>query len=131
MASITNEADLGEYRDVKARGSLSDASPHRVVQVMYQTALDRLSEAKGHMERGDVAPKTETISKALGIIEGLQLNLDRDRGGEVAENLNSLYEYMTHTLLRANVENKPERLDEVTVLLLELKSAWDAIAAEG
>ncbi len=129
MALTTTNAGLGEYRKMQAGGSLTDASPHRVVQIMLQTALDRLSEAKGRMERGDVATKAESISKALGIIEGLQLNLDRDRGREVAENLDGLYEYMSRTLLRANLENRPELLDEVADLLLAIKSGWDAIAA--
>jgi len=118
---------LNEYRDVQARGSLSDANPHRVIQVMLQTAIDRLAEAKGHMDRDDSARKTEAIAKALAIVEGLQLSLDPERGGEVAANLNNLYEYMSRTLLRANAGNSGELLDEVAQLLGEIKSGWDGI----
>ena len=116
---------MNEYRKVHANGSLSDASPHRVVQVMLQTAIDRLAEAKGHMERGEPAQKTEAVSKALTIVEALQLNLDMERGGELANNLNNLYDYMTRTLLQANAGNDEALVDEVTALLGEIKSGWN------
>ena len=80
------------------------------------------------MDRGEIAPKATAISRALVILEALQLNLDRDRGGEVAENLNGLYEYMIATLVRANAEDRRDVLDEVAGLMLEIKSGWDAIA---
>ena len=128
MAYGTTNADMGEYRRVEAGGSLSDASPHRVVQVMYQTVLDRVAMAKGHMQRREIASKAAAIRKALVIIEALQLNLDRDRGGDVAENLNSLYEYMMELLVKANADDRPELLDEVSQLMIEIKSGWDAIA---
>ena len=127
MAFDMTNSRLNEYRDVQARGSLSDANPHRVIQVMLQTAIDRLAEAKGHMDRDDSARKTEAIAKALAIVEGLQLSLDPERGGEVAANLNNLYEYMSRTLLRANAGNSGELLDEVAQLLGEIKSGWDGI----
>lgn len=130
MSLDSGNPGLGEYRKVEVNGSLNDANPHRVVQVMLQAALDRLSEATGHMERGEVAPKVAAVGKALGIVEGLQLSLDPERGGPLAQNLNDLYEYMTGRLLRANAEDKPELLEEVSALLREIKSGWDAIAAD-
>ena len=128
MTYGTSQSGLGEYRKVQAGGGLSDASPHRVVQIMLQTILDRCSEAKGQMLRGETAAKAESISKALRIIEGLQLNLDREKGGEIAANLDALYDYSTQTLLRANSEDSPKLLEEVVKLMNEIKSAWDEIA---
>ena len=125
--AVDMNSGLGEYRDVQARGSLSDADPHRVVQVMLQTAIDRLSEARGHIDREAPAEKSQAIGKALAIVEALQLNLDPERGGDVARNLNDLYDYMTRTLLQANAENDTARVDEVSKLLLEIKSGWDGI----
>ena len=129
MSFDSGNPGLGEYRKVEVSGSLNDANPHRVVQVMLQAALDRLSEATGYMERGEVAPKVAAVGKALGIVEGLQLSLDPERGGPIAQNLNDLYEYMTGILLRANAEDKPELLEEASALLREIKSGWDGIAA--
>jgi flagellar protein FliS len=119
---------LQHYRKVGAYGNLAEASPHRVVQVMLDSLLARVAEASGHLERGEVAEKGEKIGKALAIIEALLLALDKERGGEVALNLERLYDYASRTLLKANLENRAELLKEVASLLREVKLGWDGIA---
>lgn len=116
------------YRAVGAQGNLAEASPYQVVQVMLDAVLSRVAEAGGHLERGEVAAKGEKIGKALAIIEALMLGLDKERGGELAQNLERLYDYASRTLLKANLENRPELLKEVTSLLREIKVGWDGIA---
>jgi flagellar secretion chaperone FliS len=116
------------YRAVGAQGTLAEASPHQVVQVMLEATLSRVAEATGHLERGEVAAKGEKIGKALAIIEALMLGLDKERGGELAQNLERLYDYASRTLLKANLENRPDLLKEVTSLLREIKLGWDGIA---
>jgi len=120
---------LQNYRQVGAYGNLAEASPHQVVQVMLDTVLARIAEASGHIERGEVAAKGEKIGKALAIIEALMLGLDKSRGGELAVNLERLYDYASRTLLKANFENRADLLKEVTSLLREIKLGWDGIAA--
>lgn len=119
---------LQQYRKVDLHGNLAEASPHQVVQVMLDSVLGRIAEATGHLERGEVAAKGEKISKALGIIEALMLGLDKDRGGELALNLERLYDYASRTLLRAHLENRSDLLKEVTSLIREIKLGWDGIA---
>jgi flagellar protein FliS len=119
---------LQQYRKVDLHGNLAEASPHQVVQVMLDSVLGRIAEASGHLERGEVAAKGEKISKALGIIEALMLGLDKDRGGELALNLERLYDYASRTLLRAHLENRSDLLKEVTSLIREIKLGWDGIA---
>ena len=119
---------LQQYRKVNLHGNLSEASPHQVVQVMLDSVLGRIAEATGHLERGEVAAKGEKISKALGIIEALMLGLDKERGGELALNLERLYDYASRTLLRAHLENRSDLLKEVTSLVREIKLGWDGIA---
>lgn len=128
MAFDMNSSRLSAYRNVQAHGSLSDASPHRVIQVMLQTAMDRLSEAKGHMERNDSAEKGRALGKVLAIVEALRLSLDPGKGGELAAGLDGLYEYVTRTLLQASAGNDRALLDEAAGLLGEIKSGWDGIA---
>lgn len=120
---------LAAYRSVSAHGGLTDATPFQVVQAMLDGVLARLSEACGHIERGEVREKGEKIGKALGIIEALVLSLDKERGGEIAENLERLYDYASRTLLRANLESRVDLLKEVASLLREIKLGWDGIAA--
>jgi len=90
-------------------------------------ALDKVSTAKGQVERGDMEGKSKQISWAISIINGLRSSLDMEAGGEIAVNLEDLYSYMTRRLIDANVENNAEALDEVSGLMLEIKGAWDSM----
>lgn len=120
---------LNHYRSMGAQGALADATPHQVVQVMFDAVLSRIAEAVGHLERGETAAKGEKVSKALAIIEALTLGLDTSKGGEIASNLERLYDYMSRTLVRANAENRRELFAEVSALVREIKQGWDGIAA--
>ena len=121
---------VDSYRNVTAYGNLADATPYQVVQLLLDAVLSRVAEATGHLERGETAAKGEKIGKALGIIEALLLGLDKARGGELASNLERLYDYASRTLLKANLENRVDLLKEVSSLLREIKLGWDGIAAE-
>lgn len=118
---------LSQYRNVGERASVEQASPHRVVQMLMEGALNRIAAGVGYMNRGDVARKGESVGRAISIIEGLRSSLDMEAGGEVAANLDRLYEYMTHRLLEANRDNDPGPLTEVHGLLSEIKQGWDGI----
>jgi flagellar protein FliS len=120
-------SNLKSYKDVGAYGRLNDANPHEVVAVMLDTLLTRVAEARGCIDRGDTQGKNTAISKALALLEGLVLSLDPQQGGAVADNLERLYDYMSRTLLRANLENRGELLAEVGDLTGQIKSAWDDI----
>lgn len=123
-----SSSGLTSYRAVRNYGDLTDAKPERVVQLMLDTLLARILEARGHLERGEIGAKGEKVGKALGIAEGLLLSLDLERGGEIALNLQRLYDYSMRTLLKASLENRSELFDEVAGLVRELKAGWDGIA---
>lgn len=120
---------LNEYKQVGVQNNVTDASPHRLVQMLMEGALERISTAKGHMQRNRFAEKSRFISSAISIIDGLRSSLDFEKGGEIAANLEALYDYMNRRLLEANVSNNTDFLDEVHSLLSEIKSGWDAIAS--
>ena len=124
-------AGIGSYRSVAVHGGLADATPHQVIKTMLDAVLSRIAEATGHLERGEIPAKGDKIGKALGIIEALMLGLDKERGGDIAQNLERLYDYMARTLLKANLENRVDLLKEVSSLLREVKLGWDGIAAAG
>lgn len=121
---------LSQYRSVGVQGSIADANPHRLIQMLLEGALDKVNTAKGHMERGEIAAKGKHISWAISIIDGLRASLDLSAGGELAGNLDALYDYMNRQLLNANLRNDAALLDEVRGLLQEIKQGWDAIPAE-
>ncbi|THF73023.1 MAG: flagellar export chaperone FliS [Methylophaga nitratireducenticrescens] len=106
------------------------ASPHRIIQMLMEGALSKIATAKGCIARNDIAEKSRQITWGMNIIQGLRTSLDAQKGGEVAANLDSLYEYMGRRLLEANVTNDVAILDEVSSLLMEVKAGWDNIPAE-
>lgn len=118
---------LKEYTQVKAHSGVAYATPHRLIQMLLEGALDKIASAKGHMLRNELALKAGQMSAAVAIVGGLRMSLDKS-AGEIARNLDDLYDYMERQLLRANYENDARPLDEVAGLLQEIKGAWDAIA---
>lgn len=122
-------AAMQQYQAVNTQAQAAAADPHRLIQMLMEGGLTRLAQARGAMERQQTALKGELIGKAIGIIGGLRQGLDLEKGGEIAGNLDSLYDYMTRRLMGANVKNDPAILEEVSGLLREVKEGWDAIAA--
>ena len=125
MSKITDQ-----YRQAGVLSEISVADPYRIIQLLFEGALERIAVGRGAMAQGNVAKKGEQIGKAINIIDGLRGVLDHDKGGELAERLDALYEYMSYQLLQANINDDPALLDEVTKLLREVKSGWDAIPEE-
>lgn len=116
------------YSRIGAETGVIAASPHKLVLMLFEGARLAVTEAKLHMQHNETAAKGEAISKAIMIIDqGLKASLDVEAGGEMAEKLQALYEYMTNRLLIANLRNEPKALEEVGRLLAELHGAWEAI----
>lgn len=127
MSYTGTHAGLQQYRQVNTHARVESASPHRLIQMLMQGALDRIATARGAMERGEIAAKGEQISWAISIVGGLRSSLDLEAGGDLAGNLHDLYDYMERQLLQANIRNEVALLDEVSGLIREIKSAWDAV----
>jgi len=105
--------------------SLADASdPHGLIQLMLDGAVARVVQAQGALEAGDVPLKCELIGKAVNLVEGLRACLDETRGGEIAENLAQLYDYMARRLVAANAFGDAAILREVASLLREIQTGW-------
>ncbi len=118
------------YARVGVETGVMAASPHKLIVMLYDGALTAVRNGLTHMKAGNIPEKGAAISKAIQIIEnGLRASLDREVGGQIAEGLDSLYEYMGRRLLTANLNNQPEVLEEVLRLLTELRDAWNAIGA--
>lgn len=119
------------YQKVGLEMAVDTASPHKLILMLFDGAVAAINIAKLDMESGEIAKKGASISKAIDIINnGLQASLDMDEGGELAERLAALYEYMAHRLLFANLKNSTATLDEVLELLISLRSAWEQIAPD-
>jgi flagellar protein FliS len=119
---------VSSYSNTSMETGVYDADPHRLIMLLFEGAALTVSSAIGHMERNEIAQKGRSISHAIAIIDkGLSASLDMKAGGEIAQNLSSLYDYMTRRLLHANLNNDVAALKEVLGLIGELRGAWEAI----
>ncbi len=130
MSFSGKQSGMQQYKKMSVQGGVDSATPHRLIQMLMEGVLEKIATAKYHMEKNETAKKGENISVAISIIDGLRVSLDKPAGGEIAQNLDDLYEYMGRILLQANLKNDVSKLDEVSKLLNEIKSAWDAIPDE-
>lgn len=121
---------LQAYQRVNTQTSITDADPHKLIQLLYNGALERINMAKARIQAKDYAGKGQLIGKAIEIIGGLRSFLDFEKGGELALRLEALYDYMERTLLEASAKNDIAKLDEVANLLRSVKDGWDGIREE-
>lgn len=117
-----------EYASVDLETSINAASPHKLILMLYDGAITALFRAKILMEQKNIVEKGQEITKAVSIInDGLAACLNEEKGGDIARNLASLYDYMSRRLVEAHIQNKPEWVQEVVDLLKELRGAWEQI----
>jgi flagellar protein FliS len=126
-----------QYRSVRSHGLVADASPARLVQIMFEQILEHLATAQGCMARiennlplNEVIIKGRSLGKAIRLIDQLNNTLDMERGQKIAENLRALYVYMLARLTLANVTNDVQITNEVSGLIQQVKNGWDQIVAD-
>lgn len=125
----SRQQGVNAYAKVGIETGVNAASPHKLIVMLYDGALVSIATAINHMKAGNISAKGAAISKAIMIIDsGLRASLDKKVGGEIAQGLDALYEYMGARLLQANLKNEVETLEEVQRLLQDLRGAWNAIA---
>jgi flagellar protein FliS len=130
MSAYPRGAQLGAYQNVAAHGGVAAADPHGLVLMLMDGALQRLAAARGCTERGKLVEKSQLLHRVVQIIGELRGSLDLSAGGQIANNLAELYDYMCRRLLKASLENSVQLLDEVSGLLREIRGAWTAIPPE-
>jgi flagellar protein FliS len=100
----------------------------QLVVMLYDGAINFLKQSIADLEQGDYASKGIRIAKATDIIIELNTVLDMDKGGQIAQNLRSLYNFMHHHLSEANLKKDATMVQDVINLLEELKQGWQTIA---
>lgn len=117
------------YRTLSVETGVVDASPHRLIEMLLDGALDSVARARKALAERDVVARTMAITRALRIVdEGLKAALDPVAGGDVAKELDLLYAYVTSRLTEANLHADDARLVEVAGLLGGVRDAWKGIA---
>ena len=124
MTAYSRSSNLAAYQTVAAHGGVAASDPHRLILMLMDGALERIAAARGAMENGTPEARTRLLHRAVTIIDELRGSLNLELGGEIAGNLADLYEYSGKQLMRANLENRVDLLEEVGHLLREIRGAW-------
>ena len=124
------QSGASQYQKVNVTSEVLDADPHRLIQLLMEAALTRMAQAKGAIQRKDMQEKASLLGRVNEIIQTLQSSLDHNQGGDLAGNLDRLYDYMVRRLLEASGQNSTDMVDEVMGLMLEVKTGWDGIRQE-
>lgn len=124
----SRQTGVNAYAKIGMETGVLAASPHKLIVMLFDGALTALNDAAAGIKNSDIGQKGKSLSKAIMIIDsGLRAALDKKAGGDIAEGLDALYEYMSGRLLTANLKNDPAILEEVQRLLMELRDAWNQI----
>lgn len=123
MNALTALASYGQMKNQAA----NYASPHQLVLLLFNGAIESLSVAIGAIENKDIELRGKHISRSVTIINGLRDVLDVDKGGEVADNLFSLYSYMSREIFQAGFHNDKETLQNVQQMLMDIRGSWEKI----
>lgn len=134
---MQSQRGAAQYRSVRSHGLVADASPTRLVQIMYEHILAQLATAQGCMRRiennlplAEVVAKGKAMGKAVRLLNQLNATLDMDQGKEIAQNLRALYVYMLARLTLANAANDADIVAEISDLVRKVKSGWDQIVTD-
>ncbi|SFR00927.1 MULTISPECIES: flagellar export chaperone FliS [unclassified Enterobacter] len=119
------------YAQIGVESAVMSASPHQLIVMLFDGAHSALVRARLFLQSGEMVAKGEALSKAINIIDnGLKAGLDHEKGGEIATNLSSLYDYMIRRLLQANLHNDGQAIEEVEGLLANIADAWKQISPQ-
>lgn len=124
---MNKAAALKSYNNVQIDAGVQSASAHRLIEMMFEGLLQRLAQAKGAIAQGNMELKGKKISDSISIVLGLRDSLDLDSGGDVAVNLDNLYDYIQRTLWQANLKNDEGLINECGTLVSQISSAWRQI----
>ncbi|MBT8112604.1 MAG: flagellar export chaperone FliS [Gammaproteobacteria bacterium] len=121
---------IDEYRSSGVLGDVERSDAHGLVNLLFKGAIDHMLAANGYIERKQKQEKAVRITKAIAILDGLRSSLNIVDGGEIAQNLDDLYDYMQRRLVVANADDDASIINEVMGLLREIQEAWNTMPYE-
>lgn len=126
----STKSALSQYTQLRAETQVEGVNSYQIVQMLFNRSLERLTSAKLCISNEDIAGRGENIGMVISILGALSASLDVEEGGAIAANLLDLYQYMIDKLVEANLKSSAELIEEVSQLLMTVKSGWDGIEAE-
>lgn len=124
MNAYSQSSAFKAYQTAANHGRVAAATPHGLILMLMDGAIERIARARGCIENRDFTTKAHLLNRAVAIVDELRTSLDMKAGGSLADNMHQLYEYMCRELLQASVDNNASKLDEVLNLLRPIRDAW-------
>ncbi|MBP8148338.1 MAG: flagellar export chaperone FliS [Limnohabitans sp.] len=115
------------YGSVQVATGVATADNVQLIQMLFDGLNESLATASGHIQNNAIEEKSKALARAGRIVVGLQSALDFERGGELAQNLNELYSYVTRKLFHVNAQNDLVALEEVKSLMKDIADAWQTL----
>jgi flagellar protein FliS len=116
------------YGDIALETEVFNATPERLITLLYQGARNATCQARRYLAQGKVAERGQAISKAIKIInEGLKISIDKETGGELVAKLFAVYDHLVFTLLQANLKADDQLLEHADSLIASLAKAWQTV----
>ena len=120
---------ISDYNKV-ASTKTDTKDPHELIKLLFEGLTDRIALARSALAKNDREGRAEAVTKAQKILFGLRDSLDHEKGGELANNLDSLYEYSNRRLIKAHVREDDSIFEEVMDLMVMIRDAWKQIPTE-
>ncbi len=116
------------YRQSEIQVKAATASPAQLVLMLLDGLMDELARAEGHLLARNYERKGTSIKKCLRILGGLDVSLDRQSGGPLAENLHQLYAFCGRHLFKASLRNDVDGFRHVAKLMGNIREGWQGFA---
>ena len=120
-------AALSQYGKIKDDTQTMYASPHQLMLMLFDGAIEAISFTIGAIEQNNLAIRSKQSTRSITIINGMRECLDMKVGGELAANLYALYQYMTQELFRANFNNDADTIQNIQTMLKDIRGSWEKI----
>lgn len=116
------------YKNTSVEGKAAGADIHKLVLMLFDGFLDELARVEGHIHAKRYDKKAAGIERMLKILGGLDASLDQQNGGEIAVNMQKLYQHCGQALLNASLKNDLAPLETVRVIMTNLQEGWQGMA---
>lgn len=118
------------YKRNDIESKVASASPAELILMMIDGFTDELDRVEGHLQQKDYERKSNSIGKCLDILAGLETMLDKENGGELAQNLSNLYDFMQRRLFEISLKNDESGLDDLRQIMSELREGWAGLGTQ-
>ena len=120
-------AALAQYGQIKNDAQTSYASPHQLMLMLFDGAIEAISITVGAIENQNFELRSKQNTRSITIINGMRDCLDMESGGELSDNLYSLYQYMAQELFRASFKNDADTIQNIQTMLKDIRESWEKI----